>query len=133
MQNSLIENLAKAARAKTETAKLDISGLDVEAMESSEELTLLASMSRLYRLADKRYEEIVNDHLNNFSSPERADRMLDVLTEDYVLDLPLSYLALSAFLVEMKAAALRYKLKIPAFWDEFIQGQYDYKAELTGS
>lgn len=131
MSKMAMEKLTELARQSKEIANIDVEMLDVDNL-TSEEVLHLATLSRLYRLADDRYGDILMEHLENFHSLVDADRMVDLLTMDYLLELPLSYKAISGFMLAMKAAALKHGITIPEFWDDVINGQFDYKEELVG-
>lgn len=125
------EKLAELARQSKELANIDVEMLDIDNL-SSDEIANLAILSRLYRLADSRYHEILTEHLENFHTLVGADRMVDILTMEYLLELPLSYKSISEFMVSMKAAAVKHGIAVPEFWDEVINGQFDYDAEIIG-
>ena len=96
-----------------------------------EEKVAYATLARLQRIVDKHADAELNDHLVNIQNVQSADRAVDAYTEDYLLDLDLSYDKLMELAQKLSAACNKYGVAAPLTWQQMAQGQFDYDKELN--
>jgi len=130
MTNETASKIVEVLKKARETAAMDFSSdVDIEEL-SSEEMVMYATLSRLHRVVDKNFDRIVNDHVTNITSVVTADKAVDVYTQDYFLDLPVSYNSLSRLAEILSAAVKKYGVSPPKSWGEMACGNFPFQTEL---
>jgi hypothetical protein len=111
------------ARQHDELKKLETAAaIEQETVES-------ATLYRLYRLVDKDFNRILSEHIDSIVDTRSADTAIDMYDMNYLLNLPLSYLAISELCTNLSALVSKYGISTPAAWRDAINGMYPYEIE----
>lgn len=126
--NAKIEELVKKASQEVSgmTAPESIDRDNLDAQDLAQTATLL----RLKRIVDKNFNNLLEEHCLRIQNMRSADTAASAYTEDYLLELPISYDALRTLCDTMCILVRRYGVEPPQHWIDMAQGDFNYDKEL---
>lgn len=111
------------------TGNIDAQLFDLDAM-SVEEIRQLGSMTRMVRLVDADLQQIIADHTIGVTNVASADKMVDICTESYLLDRPLSFQGISLLAEAVCARVEKFGVSPSPSLLNARNGNFDYRAEV---
>lgn len=130
---SLLEKAKRAAAKQLVSKETAGNTLTITtSITEREDVMDTAILLRLYRLADARLDSLITEHTVGIVSIRSADTAIDTYTEEYLLDLPISYEGIARLCRSLLEAIKKYEMDPPEHWLKYGNEQdfpYEYELE----